>query len=246
MKKQLLIVFMALGFLGYSNQEEIFAEANQAYSEQAFEEALKGYTELISEGWTSAALFYNTGNTYFRLNQIGKAILYYEKALKLTPNDPDILANLRLAESQRIDEFDVMPTPVLKRIYRTLLEVFSPTAWFGIALLLILLGSLALTLFLLSKSKSTLRFAIYLASGGLGLLFLTAGYFSLNEIKTNTYGVLTVPNTYVQSEPNGGEDLFIIHEGTKAKIEEEFSGWVKARFPDGKTGWLEQESLERI
>ena len=68
----------------------------------------------------------------------------------------------------------------------------------------------------------------------------------LNQEENNTFAVLTIANAYVKSEPNTGEDLFIVHEGTKAQIEETFNEWAKARFPDGKTGWLLSESLETI
>ena len=80
----------------------------------------------------------------------------------------------------------------------------------------------------------------------MGLLFLFLGNLKVNQEENNQLGILTVANVYVKSEPENGEDLFIVHEGSKAKIEETFNGWIKARFPDGKTGWLQAESFEAI
>ncbi len=246
MKRLLAIFFFVCGLNGFANEQVRFEEANKAYSEQQFDSALEIYNQVIDEGWQSAAIYFNTANCHYRLNSIGKAILYYEKAKLLAPEDEDILANLKLAESQKIDEFEVMPTPVFTRIFNSLLAVFSNSIWFIVGLILIFLGATALTFFLVSKSKSTLRFGLYLTLGTTGLLFLFLGNIKLNQEENNTSGVLTIANAYVKSEPNIGEDLFIVHEGTKAHIEETFSNWIKVRFPDGKTGWLLAESFESI
>lgn len=246
MKRLLAFLFLVSALIGFANEQERFAEANNAYYEQQFDSALEIYSQLIEEGWQSSAIYFNTANCYYRLNSIGKAILFYEKAKALAPTDKDILANLKLAETQKIDEFEVVPTPALTRIFRSILSVFSNSTWLTIGLILIFLSATALTLFLLSKNKSTLRFGLYLTLGAVGLLFLFLGNVKLNQEENNTFAVLTIANAYVKSEPNTGEDLFIVHEGTKAQIEETFNDWAKARFPDGKTGWLLSESLETI
>ena len=245
--KRLFITFLILASqIAFADEKELFKQANNAYAEQQFDSALEIYTQLIEEGWQSAAIYFNTGNCYFRLNSIGKAILYYEKAKKLAPDDPDIQANLKLAESQKIDDFEVVPTPAFTRIFNSILSVFSNSNWLIIGIILIFLSATALTLFLLSKNKSTLRFGLYLSFGVLGILFLFLGNLKVNQDENSRFAVLTVSNAYVKSEPNTGEDLFIVHEGTKAKIEETFNAWVKVRFPDGKTGWVLAESFESI
>jgi hypothetical protein len=172
--------------------------------------------------------------------------VYYEKAKILAPEDRDILANLKLAESQRIDDFEIVPIPAFTRIYNSILALLSTGTWLSLGLVFLLMSATALTFFLLSKNKSTLRFGLYLTFGVVGLLFLFLGNLKLNQNQNNQYGILVVSNAYVKSEPENGEDLFIVHEGTKAKIEETFNTWVKARFPDGKTGWLLAESFDSI
>lgn len=245
--KRLLIIFLFIATqFAFANEQDRFEQANNAYAEQQYDSALEIYSQLIEDGWQSAAINFNTANCYYRLNSIGKAILYYEKAKALSPDDRDILANLKLAEAQKIDKFEVVPTPAFTRIFRSILSLFSNAMWLTIGLILVFLSATALTLFLVSQNKSTFRFGFYLTFGVLGLLFLFLGNLKVNHEENNQLGILTVANVYVKSEPENGEDLFIVHEGSKAKIEETFNGWIKARFPDGKTGWLQAESFEAI
>lgn len=71
-----------------------FEKANQLYQNGKFKEAAQAYQELASGRDLSPALFYNLGNSFFRTGEIGQAILFYERALRLAPRDADIRANL--------------------------------------------------------------------------------------------------------------------------------------------------------
>jgi tetratricopeptide (TPR) repeat protein len=83
--------------------EEIFFKSNQAYKEGRFQEAINGYGHLIQSGQRTGHLFYNLGNTYFRLEQLGRAILNFERARLLMPRDADLSFNLRHARDQLQD-----------------------------------------------------------------------------------------------------------------------------------------------
>jgi tetratricopeptide (TPR) repeat protein len=78
-----------------------FDEASSFYSESRFEEALKIYEDILGHDYESAALYYNLGNTYLKLGILGKAILHYERAVRLTPYDSDLRSNIRYANSLR-------------------------------------------------------------------------------------------------------------------------------------------------
>ena len=67
---------------------------NAAYNKGDFAKAIIFYQNFLSGGIESAQAYYNLGNCYFRMNEIPKAILYYEKAQKFAPGDPDIEFNL--------------------------------------------------------------------------------------------------------------------------------------------------------
>ena len=89
--------------------ESLFSQANALYQTQQFEGAIELYQQILSQGFESKAVYYNLGNCYYRLEDIGKSILYFEKALKLDPNDGDIRYNLDLANLRVIDRVELPP-----------------------------------------------------------------------------------------------------------------------------------------
>ena len=79
---------------GFNTVDSVFTSSGQLYSANKFEEALNGYMSIIDKEIDDYILYYNIGNCYFKMDSIGKAILYFEKALKLDVNNIDALLNL--------------------------------------------------------------------------------------------------------------------------------------------------------
>jgi len=107
---KLLIFILLLYFSGGScfaadkpSAEELYFEANRAYKEDRYPEAIDGYLQLIGQGYVNGHLYYNLGNAYFRAGQIGRAILNYKRARLLIPRDADLNFNLHYALDQTQD-----------------------------------------------------------------------------------------------------------------------------------------------
>jgi tetratricopeptide (TPR) repeat protein len=104
--------------LSYVQQLVQLEQANQAF-EQAltsptpeaaqgyYRQAIAAYEQLIAAGIHNAKLYYNLGNAYFRLNDLGHAILHYRRGLRLEPGNRQLQANLSYARSRRLDQIDV-------------------------------------------------------------------------------------------------------------------------------------------
>ncbi len=84
--------------------EERFFKANQSYKEGCFEDAGKGFSDLIQSGHQNGHLYYNLGNVFFKQGRIGHAILNYERARILIPRDADLDFNLRYAHNHIRDD----------------------------------------------------------------------------------------------------------------------------------------------
>src|SRR5512137_1616096 len=104
-----IFLFLTIDILLAQDPKSLFQQANQAYQQQDFEKAASLYQQIISQGYESKDVYYNLGNCYYRLNQIGQSVLYFEKALKLDPHDADVRYNLELVNLKVIDRIEIPP-----------------------------------------------------------------------------------------------------------------------------------------
>ena len=75
---------------------ELFDKGNDLYNQGRYLEAIESYSDIIKDGKHSSELYYNMGNSYYKLNDIANSIFYYEKALLLNPKSDKITNNLFL------------------------------------------------------------------------------------------------------------------------------------------------------
>ena len=233
-----------------AGQGAFFDEGNQRYQEGDFRGALERYSRILADGLESGELYYNIGNTYFKLGDLGPAILYYERARRLMPGDGDLLANLELARSLTADE--VVP---LAEFW-----LFRAVGWW-VGLLprpaLVWLVALAYLTAMTAVILVILRPATVLATWGRRVAIAAATVavvFGLNlavrelDIGTAEDAVIMAEETEVQSAPSDDSALqiFAVHEGTKVRIDRRSDAWIEIILEDGKVGWVRADQLEPI
>lgn len=223
--------------------------ANKLYGEAHYEEALKTYLSLIDLGYSSDALFFNTGNTYFKLKDIPSAILYYEKALKLNPSDDDIRHNLQVTNSMITDKIDVMPELFFRQWWRAFYNLMPADSW-AWASVIVFLFTLVAAYFYFTSSRTDIRRLSFFA--GILLIILTIGTFGLASQKyyytrqTNEAIIFASTITVKSSPSESSVDLFVLHEGTKVALLDQTAGWRKIRIANGSIGWLPEDSFKGI
>jgi hypothetical protein len=245
-----LLFFLVVSTGGISAQpDSLWSNANAQYTEGNYAEAIANYTALIdSNGIVNAQLYYNAANAYYKQNEIAKAILYYEKAIKLAPDDEDILYNLQIAQQHTIDKIDAVPVFFAVRWLRAIPQWATADVW-GYWSLLAFAGMLVLLLLVLtgiSKHRRTLlTLVLLLFIASLTTLWIAAT--AKNDAHTHTHAIVMLPVSTVKSSPdNGSTDLFILHEGTKVQTLETIGKWAKVRTADGNQGWLPLNSIATI
>lgn len=244
-----LILLSALLFganLWSQNFQDSFEEGNELYRAEEYNEAIDAYRQILEAGYENAALYYNFGNAYFKTNQVGRAILNYERAARLAPHDDEIQQNLEIARQATIDEFAEIPKPIMRAAYLSVLRAFQPDTWAIIALSgfgILLIGAF------IYFFTSIQRRGFVVASVGIvvGVLSLFLAYGHQNYLEENTPAIVMATSSYVKSGPGErAEDVFILHEGTKVVIIEDYEEWKKVKLPDGKVGWIQSEDVETI
>ena len=227
--------------------DSLWYTANRQYAEGSYSAAAANYAVLMDTfGIANPDLYYNAANVFFKQNEIAKAILYYEKALKLAPNNDDILYNLLIAEQQTIDKIEAVPVFFVIRWLGAIPQWFGADVWGVLSLLTFALMFVCLLLINVGKRKRTLL----IAAGGLlavSLVTLRIAVEAKNNAEQQTYAIVMLPVTTVKSSPdNSSIDLFILHEGAKLQMMETIGSWVKIKIADGNQGWIPKNSIQAI
>lgn len=244
----LLVILWSLPVLAQQEPTEIYNNANNLYQLKQYEEALEGYKSIYEMGYESADLFYNMGNCYYRTGQLAPAILYYERAQRLAPTDEDVSYNLSIANQRTVDEIEKVPVPIVKRTWKNFTSYFTANGWGIASILLIFITIIHLVFFRLVNSVSLKKLMFFgaLIFFFVSIVSLSAGY-ARYSFQNQKEAIVFAQTAYVKSEPSmDSDDAFLLHEGTKVSITEEFDGWSRIKLTDGKTGWITQTDIVEI
>jgi hypothetical protein len=240
-------------------QSNIFADktaktvmdsALSAYSSGMYGTALEYYQYVLdSLNEESAALYYNMGNAAFKRNDLASAILYYEKALKLTPNDEDLIFNLGLANSRIPDRIETVPEMLFVRWYKDVTHLLTPDQWAYLALGLLVISLIFMALYFIAYRIATRKIGFWM-----GVVFFLCFIFSLTvshqtakEQTTHNTGIVFSASLTVKSSPEeSSTDLFVLHEGAKVWILDQLNSWIKIKIANGSVGWVPAEEVEVI
>ena len=88
--------------LNFSDLNDKFTEANNLYNDSKYEKSIELYYQILDSGFHSAELYYNLGNSFYKLNDIANSILFYEKSIKLNSNDKDAINNLKMVNNATV------------------------------------------------------------------------------------------------------------------------------------------------
>ena len=227
-----------------------FQAGNRLYQEGDYPAALDAYLGLFDDGLESGELHYNIGNAYFKLGEMGRAILFYERARRELPGDESVRANLELARSLTADQITPLPGFWLPRAVGWAVRLV-PRGWL---ITIMALGYFALAATLLYRLLSagaeprpwTTRVAVAAAAvtlaSGANLLIRE---FDIGQAER---GVILQAEAAVQSAPSDDPalHLFTIHEGAVVRIDRRAEAWLEIVLEDGKVGWVRAGTLETI
>lgn len=251
MRKTLTLLVCIIPSLlqGVNNPDSLFIRASVAYSSGNYELALDLYKEITNTNNESPELYYNMGNSAYRSNKLGYAVLYYKKALKLNPSFEEAEKNLAYVSIFKEDQLESVPEFFLGSWIRSLFSLFSLGTWSILALAMFAILLFGTITYIFAPNLGVKKMGFF--SGILGLLLfimsISGAIHRNKEIVKSDQAVIIAPSVLVKSTPsNSGTDLFVLHEGTDIVIDESVGEWTEIRISDGRIGWILSESLEII
>jgi tetratricopeptide (TPR) repeat protein len=227
----------------------LYNRGNDRYAAGEYEEAIEEYLGAVACGVESGVLYYNLGNAYFKEGDLGRAILWYERARRLLPRDEDVRANLDYALAFLADD---LPTPSPGIVLGWL---FATSTFFNLRELVLLVSgmyaALVLALILLVLYRG-LRFrrARLTAAVVLGCCLLFFGSIFAYRVYARSHSVHAIILAHETDARSGpGDDyqkLFTLHRGTSVEVREQRQGWILVKLPTGAGGWIAGDALEPI
>lgn len=251
MKKLLVTIFATFTMMTVAAQspQQLMQQGNEAYSHGNYDAAAEAYNAILEGGAHSADLYYNLGNAYYRMDEIGLAILNYERALRLNPHFRDAQQNLDLAYSKTEDKIDALPKIFLTQWAEAVVSWFSPSGWLVVVLVLVTVLVVLVVVFFISGDYAWRRRTLLLSIVVMLLMLIAIGCSISSHIRYNRHdrAIITSPMIVMKSSPDTNSiDKMILHEGTPVNIEETIDEWHKIHIADGTTGWVEDSDITII
>jgi tetratricopeptide (TPR) repeat protein len=225
--------------------EELFELGNAAYEDNRFDDAIEAYQTVARYGIHDLRLEYNLGNAYFRMGDLGRSVLHYERARRLSPTDRDVRANLELARSRRFDRVEAQQVAMLVGSMRSLQDRLGPDRQ-GIAVLVLVWVIAVLVTWM------SVRSAGWSGSAGWGLaaVVLAATLIALSWWATWTrldgtdLAVVLDDAVEVLAGPGpNNATLFTVHEGLTLEVRAERPEWIQVSLPNGLNGWIPRTAI---
>jgi tetratricopeptide (TPR) repeat protein len=249
MKNLIVLLLMLLSFTANAQNEALFNRATTYYNEGEYEKASENYFKIIENGEHSAAVYYNIGNCYYKLNQIAPSIYYYEKALLLRPNDREIKNNLAYAQNMTLDAFEPLPETSLSKLYQNITLLLSFDQWSYAAVFFVFLFVLAYILFyyLRYSTHKRIAFITSITSLFIAVFCIVLALVQFQDFEADMPAIVFSEELIVKSEPNNrSSQAFLLHEGTKVYVLDQLDDWKKIELKDGKTGWVPSNEIKLL
>jgi len=246
--------------LSPARQRQVLREALALYDEavavsrtdptqaaEMFRRSAAGLLALRAAGVRNAALEYNLGNVYFRLGELGRAVLHYRRAEQLSPHDHRLRANLRYAR-QRVEP-NIAPSGQSRLVRQLAFWHYqtSPRQRFWALIVLSSIGWSLLFAWLLRGYR-------LVAAGGLICVLLGLGsaaslLWQMVDERRHPHAVVINSEAYLRLGRGMGADLALkqaLGPGVELRILRRHGEWVEVQLPSEQTGWLPADSLELV
>ena len=224
-------------------------DADKEYAKGNYLQASKDYSDLLKVG-ESVELYYNLGNCYYRLGNITKSIIAYEKAHRLSPSDRDVTFNLEFVREKTIDKIERQEKNFFYAGYTMLQNLMDMDAWARLSIVAFFACLGMAMLFLLGRDEWMRKLGFYVALLSV-FVFVFSTLFAWQQkhnFDARDRAVVVAPSASVKLTPSeSSADAVVVHEGTAVQIvDRTMSDWYSVKLDDGKEGWLKRNSLEII
>jgi hypothetical protein len=205
----------------------------------AYRGAVIRFERIVADGGIhNGKLYYNIGNAYFRLDDLGRTILNYRRAGQFLSGDENLTQNLRYARSRRADQIEQkQETQVLEALLFWHYDLSAGTRTVIFAVFFLAFWALAsLRLFFSGRIPG----ALLAACAALALLFLGSLAWEMTAGNRGGGVILAEQVTARKGDGDTYEPSFNepLHAGTEFELLEDRGDWYQVELADGQRCWI--------
>ena len=228
--------------------KDAFDKGNDFYAREQYAQAIEEYQTALQSGYECWEIYFNIGNAYYRSGNYPQAILHYERAAQRANRNPEIQENLRLAESKIADRFEQMPVFFANAWWNALTGLFPANVWGILVAACFFLGLASLCLYLLGSGYTPKKAGFYGLLLSLLLLIVSClAAFDRYRQSRQEYAIVMQVSVDAKTSPEDrSQTAFILHEGSKVRIEDRIGTYGKVRIKNGSRAWVPLDCLEMI
>ncbi len=234
----LLLLLSATTIFAGTVEDSLFREANEAYSRGDYDQAIEKYHKITETAGYSPAVLYNLANSYASSGKVGFAVVNYERALRLSPSDSDIVGNLELVKKEN----GLFPKEFSRA--EQFFRLLSLNQWAAL-ILMVLIGSI---IFLLAAMRY--RFSRQLAIGagtGCFILFLLATVGTLLRYQDFNPSVVISSEAKLFISPfNSSASIGALPEGRLVYPQKIHGDFSYVTDETDRKGWIQSSLIESV
>ena len=256
MKRYLITTCLLLSFWLSSQKSnpssDLFNKGNEFYQKSDYQTAINSYLTIINHyNKQSAELYFNLANCYYKTNEVGLSIYYYEKARLLNPNLYGLDTNLMYARKKAIESIgqnniEIEPIETIKSNF---FNIFSKNKWAILSCIFSVLIALSFFIYRYNNRSIIKRLfftLIFIAIIGFSIS-LIAIYTNENRINSINTAIVITKEIQVKTEPVTSSSVeFSLHQGAKVFITEKMDDWFKITISNQSKGWVHSNDIKLL
>jgi len=223
---------------------------NIAFEKGDFNEAYDLYQKAHQQGLNSFELYHNLGTTAAKLDRLGEARLFLEKALLVKPGNSETRKNIKWIKTELSDNIAPLPELLPQVYWNSISAWLNSSTWYYLSFFSLLLAAFVLFTKLFkqeARTKGKFLLALLILSLAISLIFALLGSSRSQQLSCKNHLVVMEEAKQLVSEPETGAE--IIQElsiGAKVEVKSELGDWAKVIAEDGAKGWIINKGLSII
>ena len=241
-----LILFSCYHSMAVGNYNAQWQKGTIFYQQAQYDSAAYYFEQIAALKPQNADVYYNLGNTYYRLNKIAPAVLNYQRALQINPDYKEAKDNLALTESRISNHIQTTSDVFFLDWWHTITHPNKTGAWSVAALITFIL--IIVVLFVRRYQKSGHKIPVQLPGilGFFCICFLVLAFAAAKKAQQSNEAVVMENDVPLMNNEQKGKPLSLIPEGTTVKILDEKPNWIEVSLPDGRSGWVQGNLIDKI